>query len=76
MFANETDNTLYCETVMISSHFSKNPNISGQLTYKCFKNIEIIYFYESLDWTCIQMKNSKLNFLVNILWFHTTSGKI
>ena len=51
MFTNETDNTpCYCETVTILSHFSRNPNISGQLPYKCFNNINIIHCYVSLDY--------------------------
>ena len=45
MFANETDKTpCYCETVMISSHFSRNPNISGQLPHKCFNTSTLHIF--------------------------------
>ena len=49
MFSNEADKMpCYCEAVMISSHFSRNPKISGQLPYKYFSNIKIIHFYH---WT-------------------------
>ena len=49
MFTNEMDKTpCYCETVMISSNFSRNPDISGQLTCKCFNTINITHFYVSL----------------------------
>ena len=45
MFANETHKSpCYCETVMISFHFSRNPNISGQLHCKWFNTINIIHF--------------------------------
>ena len=51
MLTNETDKTpCYCDTVMVSSHFSRNPNILGQLPCKCFNTINIVYFYLPLDY--------------------------
>ena len=48
-FANEMNKTLcHCENVMISSHFTRNPNISVELPYKCFNTIKIMHFYISL----------------------------
>ena len=41
---NEMDKTRCdCENVMISSHFTQNPNIPGELWYKSFYTIKIMH---------------------------------